>query len=368
MLSRINEDDVREEIKSYNRQRDNGNYIERAINFNQQQERQKNQIFLKPNLMNQTARSDAITNTTYAPNLINQTARTDAYMNTVNASNMMNQTPRTNAYMNTVDAPSLMDQTVGSDDANNSLYTTATNANLQANNFNRVTFAPIPLPAFNKYRSVANVTDPSISIMGGAVASTPLRGQASSFLSTTPSPIVESVSRIVDAEGNRICGFCEQKFRTRNALKRHYDTKHLPDIDAIEKLKLEAVSEDSSGEDSNFVTPSNTNMSFENTGARPRQKSLVKPAVLNLSNQNQPDVTMAEQSVSEEDYIPPKIKPFYDPDVMEEQEKQEKSPVIIKFTKKRKSNLSKVITNLKSMVKKPKSAATTIKKRKKTNN
>ena len=33
MLSRINEDDVREEVKSYNRQRDNGKYIEKSHQF-----------------------------------------------------------------------------------------------------------------------------------------------------------------------------------------------------------------------------------------------------------------------------------------------------------------------------------------------
>ena len=45
MLSRINENDAKEEIKLLNREKDDGNYIEKAINFNNQQERQKKSSF-----------------------------------------------------------------------------------------------------------------------------------------------------------------------------------------------------------------------------------------------------------------------------------------------------------------------------------
>ena len=69
MLSHIHEDDIREDIKSLNQKRDDGNYIEKAIDFNKQQERQKNQAFIKPNLNNETIGTNTNTN--------NATIRTD---------------------------------------------------------------------------------------------------------------------------------------------------------------------------------------------------------------------------------------------------------------------------------------------------
>ena len=62
MLSHIHEDDIREDIKSLNQKRDDGNYIEKAIDFNKQQERQKNQAFIKPNLNNETIGTHTNTN------------------------------------------------------------------------------------------------------------------------------------------------------------------------------------------------------------------------------------------------------------------------------------------------------------------
>ena len=75
MLSHINENDVRENIKSLNRDKDDGNYIEKAINFNKQQERQRKQVFLNPNATNETVRTYANTdaNTSVQTNNLNQT-------------------------------------------------------------------------------------------------------------------------------------------------------------------------------------------------------------------------------------------------------------------------------------------------------
>ena len=94
MLTRVQDNDIKEEIQLLNSQRDDGNYIEKAIDFNNQQERQKNQVFLKPNLGNETVttntnsnananasvqtsnlnQSMANTDTSYTPSL-NQTIR-----------------------------------------------------------------------------------------------------------------------------------------------------------------------------------------------------------------------------------------------------------------------------------------------------
>ena len=79
MLSRIYEDDTKEEIKLINREKDDGNYIEKAIDFNNQQERQRNQVLVKPNLTNETVRTNA-----------NTDANTDAYTTIQN--NNINET------------------------------------------------------------------------------------------------------------------------------------------------------------------------------------------------------------------------------------------------------------------------------------
>ena len=62
MLSHVQENNIKEEIQLLNSQRDDGNYIEKAIDFNKQQERQKNQVFIKPNLGNETVITDTNTN------------------------------------------------------------------------------------------------------------------------------------------------------------------------------------------------------------------------------------------------------------------------------------------------------------------
>ena len=75
MLSHIYENDVRENIKSLNGDKDNGNYIEKAINFNKQQERQRKQVILNPNATNETVRTNANTdaNTSVQTDNLNQT-------------------------------------------------------------------------------------------------------------------------------------------------------------------------------------------------------------------------------------------------------------------------------------------------------
>ena len=262
MLSRVYENDVKEEIKSFNRQKDDGNYIEKAINFNQQQELQKDQTFKKPNLMNQTTRTDANTNTDYDPNLMNQTARTDLNTNTDNAS-------------------------------------------VQTNNLNQsmesATFAPDQEQAVNTSTSITE-----------AVASTPLREQAASISSMTPSPILQTLLKITDSKGNRVCGFCRKTFPSKKTLTEHLNKMHEKHMSRYDQSFLVPIPEDSSDEDSEFFTPLNTITLSENTGA--------KSAALTPIAYNEPDVTVTEQdSLSKTT-----------------SSNGEKSPVVIKFLKRKK--------------------------------
>ena len=99
MLSRINENDVKEEIRLLNRDKDDGNYIEKAIDFNNQQERQKKQIFINPNLTNETERTDANTNanTSYLPDNLNQTTNNNTtYFTPIpnRSTNLLASTPK----------------------------------------------------------------------------------------------------------------------------------------------------------------------------------------------------------------------------------------------------------------------------------
>ena len=101
MLSHINEDDIKEELKLLNRQRDDGNYIEKAINFNQQQERQKNQIILKPPVGNETIRTDANTN-----------ANTSVYTSNLNRTLANTAPPSMNQTMQGVTSTPMREQAV----------------------------------------------------------------------------------------------------------------------------------------------------------------------------------------------------------------------------------------------------------------
>ena len=295
MLSRISEDDVKEEVKSLNRPRDDGNYIEKAINFNQQQELQKKQIFIKPNLINQTSRSDANTYTDYAPNSMNQTARSDANMNTDYAS-VQTYNPNQIA------------------------------ANNEDQSMKSVSFAPAQEQVTNQNQSTASINNPYTSLMEGAVASTPIQRQASSILSISPSPIAETLSKLVDANGNRICGFCKKKFPSRIALRQHYDMKHQKDINAFDQSKLQDLTEESSDNDEYF-TPSNIDTSlYENTGVRPKDNFFERASALNFSNQNEPDATMTEPDSLSKTSSKKEKKPG--------KTKFPKNPVIIKFTKR----------------------------------
>ena len=94
MLSRIDEDEARDEIQLINRNIDDGNYIENAINFNNQQDRHKNQIFIKPNSSNDTIRTVANTdaNSSVQFGHLNQTLNQSNEVN--NTENL--QTPVTN--------------------------------------------------------------------------------------------------------------------------------------------------------------------------------------------------------------------------------------------------------------------------------
>lgn len=264
MLSRIYEDDVKEEVKSYNRQRNDNNYIEKAIDFNQQQERQKNQNFIKPNLMNQTARTDANTNTDYAPNSANQTAITDENYNTVYTPNLINQTARTEAN-NTSYEPDNMYQTAKFD-AN----TNTNDDSVQSGDLNQsiksVTFTPMKKQA---------------------VASTPMKEQAASISSKTPSPISRNFSIFLDANGNLICNFCRKVFPSRKKLRRHLDMEHFQDMSLLDQEKLVPLSEEPEDEDPKF----------EGSGAKPKQRKLIKPAVFDPFNIDEPDVTTPEQNL-----------------------------------------------------------------------
>ena len=330
MLSRINEKDVREDIISYNRQKEDNNYIEKAINFNQQQERQKNQIFLKPNQTN------AITNTDYASNLMNQTARTDANDNIVYRPNLINQTTGTNnANTDIVYGPHWMSQNVGSDANTNYSNIESSNqnqsvANIEDQTMKSVSFAPVQGQAVNRNLSIGNIDNASNSIMEQAVASTPIRREATSIQSTTPSPILETFTKITDAKGNLICAFCRKSFPSKETLTQHLHLMHERDMSKYDQSKLIPIPEDSVDEDSDFFTPSNTITSFENTGAKPKQRKLKISAALTPYTLDEPDVVMPEQdSLSKTSSNEKKKLSAIERDI------KKRKPVIIKFAKKR---------------------------------
>ena len=259
MLSRIYEDDVKEEVKSFNRQRDDGNYIEKAINFNQQQERQKNQTFIKPNLMNQTARTNTNTNTDYAPN---QTTISDENYHTVYAPNLINQTSRT-------EEPDIMYQTAKSDE---NIITNDDND--QSNKYDQTMESAIMTPmktqAFNKYQSNVGNEDSSTSILQ-AVASTP----------------ISKTTSFIDAKRNNFCNFCRKSFSNRKKLRRHLNRIHLKDMSLSDQSRLDPLPEESEDEDP----------ISESSGAKPKRSKLIKSAVFNPFNIDAPDVTMADQNL-----------------------------------------------------------------------
>ena len=237
---------------------------------------------------------------------MNQTARTDANTSSDNAPNLMNQTARTDANTSIDYAPDLMYQTAISD-AN----TNTNNDSFQTNNFDQtmksVTFSPeqiqglnIPTTpqrgqAFNKYQSKADIDNSNTSIMQ-AVSSTPIRRQLASILPTSPSPISKTFSSMIDAQGNRVCGFCRETFPTKKVLNQHLDIMHSKDMSSYDRSNFVSLPENSTSENLEFFTPSKTNTTFENSGARPKQKkTYLKPAKFDPYNKEGPDVSMIEE-------------------------------------------------------------------------
>ena len=163
IVSRINENEVREEMRLMNREKEDGNYIEKAINFNNQQERQKNQVFIKPNAINETIRTNANTD----PNSTTFNANTDA-----------NTTVQTN------------------------------NLNRSINN-TEMFYTPMANQTANAGASLRR--GQTVSRMNNA----PL-----------PFPIIEENLTEKDAEGNFICRFCNEQFLEGNALHEHLLDKH----------------------------------------------------------------------------------------------------------------------------------------------
>ena len=246
MLSRVYDNDAKEEIKLINREKDDGNYIENAINFTKQQERQKNQIFINPNSTNETTTTNANTN------------------------------------------------------PNSTIYNANTNANstVQTNNFNET--------ANNINETVDNTENfytPMINQTANAVASTPRRGRSVSRISgsTLPLPSIEENLSEIDAEGNFICKMCHQQFLEENTLNQHILNDHNANINRFEHSSLSNKSLENlniprnldSSDDVQMQTLDNTHQlqfstpaptsAFKNSGARPKSKT---PIFGNRNNQN----------------------------------------------------------------------------------
>ena len=175
MMSRINEDDAKEEIKLINREKEDGNYIEKAINFNNQQERQKNQILIKPNANNETIRTNA---------------NTDANSTTFNQNTNANTTVKTN-------------NLDGSTNNTEMFYTPMINQTANADALVR------------KGQSVSRINNAPL-----------------------PFPIIEENLTEKDAEGNLFCGFCKEQFLEANALDEHLLDKHHESINRLERSMI----------------------------------------------------------------------------------------------------------------------------------
>ena len=230
MLSRIHDDDVKEDINSLNRKKDDGNYIEKAIDFNNQQERQNNQIFIKPNLTNETVRTNANTNVNTSAQNINETVRTNANTDANTSAQNLNQTVATTESFHT--------------------------------------------PLTNQTQEV--------------VASTPKRTRAFSRIRGLVSPMlpipIEDTLLEKNTEGYFTCDFCNKQFREANELQDHYLKIHNQDLtkeehSSISNKNLEnAAGLNLDDSDVGMITlepPTNVNMSsFENTGAIPKTKNV----------------------------------------------------------------------------------------------
>ena len=172
MLSRINENEVKEEMKLMNREKEDGNYIEKAINFNNQQERQKNQVFINPNVNNETIRTNA---------------NTDANSTTFNANTDANTTVQTNNLNGTTNNTEMF-------------YTPMTNQTANAG------------ASLRRGQSVPRINNAPL-----------------------PFPIIEENLTEKDAEGNFICRFCNEQFLEGNALDEHLLDKHHENINRFER-------------------------------------------------------------------------------------------------------------------------------------
>ena len=218
MLSNIHERDVKEDLISLNRKKNDNNYIEKAINFNNQQQLQKQGIFLKPNLTNETATTNANTQyTSFRPNNLNQTSAN-------------------------------MDNT----------FTSTMNQEMGA-------IASTP----KRRRSISTPTLAPIDEDNSIVE----QGQTTLIAQRPPIPIAEILNDR-DAEGNLICPFCQDKLKEQNAMKEHLLSFHWADITHDEQASLfNAPVNVPTNQSSSFHTPTGTSMlSFQSTGTTPKRK------------------------------------------------------------------------------------------------
>ena len=267
MLSRIHEDDTKEEIKLINRQKDDGNYIEKAINFNNQQELQKNQKYVNPNVTNET-----IGTNTYYSNAPNISSRNQS-----------------NANMDTTYLTVL-------DPNTRSIASTSTQgqlSNAQSINQNQSND--------NMGISDASMMDQSMASMG-AVASTPIRRQRS--VSILP-PFVNSTETNlakINEEGDFICNFCKRKFSDQDVLVEHLEKVHEVDMSSPEysSVMYETANK------STLIAPPITNTSaFENTGATPKRKSvrISDPPVANTATFENTEIIPEGYKAVESSYV-----------------------------------------------------------------
>ena len=228
MLSRIDENDVKEDINLLNRQRDDGNYIEKAINFNDDQERHRKQIFIKPNLSNVTATTNA--NTDYASIRTNNLSQPATNIN--------------NSYI------SNMDQSMSG------IASTP-------NQGQAALTSSMPLTPIEEDQSEI------------AVTSTPTQKRTPSTLPLIPIPIKDTLTKF-DAEGKLTCYFCRDKFSQPDALKQHLVNMHWSDINMDEQNSLLNISLGlSPNQNPQYNTSASTNTStFENTGTKRKLKKV----------------------------------------------------------------------------------------------